>query len=202
MPTDRLTALNEMLRLEADRPLGDVSVISNRATSPISHGLQEAAENLLNKALKALRTGDHRRAETYTARAARLDFDDHEEVHPAWMQAHMLLFEAVTDALEECPDDDHSWLDAALAVLADCGEYARPELEQVLATVDHDWRLRPQESRRVQTALAGVTWSPGLESSPPEQDAERIRAILQILGAVASYQRALDLTDDLDLTDE
>lgn len=196
MPTDRLNAPPDLLYLEKDRPLGDVTLVSNRARSTFSHGLQAAAENLLVKALRAIQAGDSRRAETYVARAVHLDFDDHEEVHPAWLQAHMLLFEAVTDALEECPDDDHSWLDAALAILPECGEYALPELQQVLATIDHDWRLEPRESRRVRAALGDFVWTPRLETSPPEEDVERSRAILQILDAVASYRRRLDGTHE------
>jgi len=178
----------------ADRLLGDVVLASNRAASTVSLGLHAAAENLLVKALRAAGTGDHDRAGAYVARAVRLGFDEHEKVQPAWSQAHMLLFGMVVDALEERPADDHRWLDAALAVLADCGDYARTALLHSLAVVDHDWQLERQESRRIRAALDGIAWASEPEISPPGEEAEQVQAILQILDAVASYDHALDPT--------
>lgn len=192
MPIDRITALTHLLRMETERPLGDVTLVSNRAAAAVSDGLQTAAENLLGKGLRAILTGDRPRAEAYVARAVRLDFDDHEEINPAWWQAHMFLFEVVTDAMEDSEAGDHRWLDAAMTVLAGCGEYARTEFLRVLATIDDDWRLEPRESRRIRTAVHGLGGSHERETSPPEQDAEHVRAVLQILDAVAAFQNELE----------
>ena len=95
------------MTFQADRPLGNVEVVSGRAGQEFSRPLHVAADNLLDKALRALDQGDRERAQRYVERAARIPFDDHEEVQPGLFSAHMTLFSSVTDALEDCdPRDD------------------------------------------------------------------------------------------------
>jgi hypothetical protein len=175
--------LADLLSMDVDKPLDGVRHASGRAMSVVSVGLHTAAENLLVKALRAARSGDLERAEVYVTRAVRLDFDHHEQVHPAPRQAQMLLFTAVTDALEECELGDGRWLDAALTVLPDCDEHARVELLSVLADIDHDWHVEPDESRRIRAAIADLAPTPDADTrSVPE--AEQVRTILQVLDVV------------------
>ena len=174
-----------------DRPLGHLRLASNLAASAVSEGQQSAAENLLVKALRAAGDGDRDRAGAYVARAVRLGFDEYEEVQIAWRQAHLLLFGVVVDALEECPAQDSRWLDAALAVLVDCRDHARTALLHALAVLYHDCPLDRHESRRIRAALDGVDSTPEPVIPPPGDGAEQVRAILQILDAVAAYDHAL-----------
>jgi len=181
----------DLLSMDADQPLDGVRHASGRALSAVSFGLHTAAENLLVKALRAARSGDVERAEAYVTRAVRLDFDDHEQVHPAPQQAQMLLFTAVTDALEECELGDGRWLDAALTVLPDCEEHARAELLSVLADVDHDWHVEPHESRQIRAARAGLTVTSDHDDARSVPEAEQVRMILQVLDVVSAYGDAL-----------
>lgn len=195
MATNRRNTLADLLSVDTDQPLDGVRHASGRAMSAVSLGLHAAAENLLIKALRAVRSGDAERAEGYVTRAAQLDFDDHEQVHPARQQAQMLLFSSVTDALEGCEAGDDRWLDAALAVLPDCEAHARAELLSVLADVDHDWEVERDESRRIRAALAGLTPSLDLEDTRSAPEAEQVRMIMQVLDAVSDYRDALEVTE-------
>ena len=181
--------------MDADQPLDGVRHASGHAMSAVSFGLHAAAENLLAKALRAAEAGDLERARAYVTRAVRLDFDDHEEVHPARAQAQMLLFDSVTDALEGCETGDDRWLDAALTVLPGCEEHARAELLGVLAVVDQDWQLGRAESRRIRTTLGGLTPTLDLDDTRSVPEAEQVRVILQVLGAVSAYRDAFDAFD-------
>ena len=163
--------------------------------SAVSAGLHAAAENLLIKALRAARSGDLGRAEAYVTRAAQLDFDDHEQVHPARNQVQMLLFSSVIDALEECETGDGRWLDAALAVLPDCEEYGRAVLLGALADIDQDWEVERVESRRIRAALADRTSTLDFEDTRAVPEAEQVRMVLQVLDAVSAYRDALGVTE-------
>jgi hypothetical protein len=170
MTTDRLRDVSKLAPM-IDRPLGYLTLASNLAASAVSEGQQSAAENLLVKALRAAGDGDHDRAGAYVARAVRLGFDEYEEVQIAWRQVHLLLVGVVVDAIEECPADDSRGLDATLAVLVDCRDHARTALLHALAGVDR-------------------TSEPKIP--PPGDEAEQVRAILQILDVVAAYGHVLD----------
>ena len=94
------------LAKESDRGLGDIEFFKHRAISSFSRASSEAARNLLHKAQRALDDDDTERARAYVTRAVQLPFDEAEEVPPVAWEAHMLLFTAVTDALEESDEDD------------------------------------------------------------------------------------------------
>jgi len=189
------TPLSTFFRIDTDQPFDGVRHASGRAMSAVSAGLHAAAENLLIKALWEAQSGDLGRAEVYVTRAVRLDFDDHEQVHPARQQAQMLLFSSVVDALEGCEIGDGRWLDAALAVLPDCEEHARAELLGVLADVDHDWEVERDESRRIRAVLVGLTPTLDPEDTRSLPEAEQVRIILQVLDAVSAYRDALGVTE-------
>jgi len=192
---DQLNRLIDLLSIDTDQPLDGVRHASDREMSVISSGLHEAAETLLTKALQAARSGDLSRAETYATRAARLDFDDHERVHPAWQQAQTFLFDSVVDALEDCEFGDSRWLDAALAVLPNCEEHGRAVLLQVLADVDQDWDVQRRESQRITAALVGRTPTLDREDTRSVPEVEQVRFILQVLDVVSAYRDALESTE-------
>lgn len=181
--------------MDTVQPFDGVRHASGRAMSAVSAGLHAAAENLLIKALREAESGAVARAEAYVTRAVQLDFDDHEQVHPARQEAQMLLFSSVVDALEACEIGDERWLDAALAVLPDCEEHARTELLGVLAEVDRDWDVERDESRRIRAALGGITPTLDLADAQSVPEADQAQIILQVLDAVTAYRDALDAAE-------
>jgi hypothetical protein len=196
---ERLTVLDALLEAERARPLAGVVQASNRTASPFSQALQAGAENLLGKAWRAVQAGDRGRAERYVRQAVRLPFDDHEEGHPAWNQASVLLYTEVSDVLEESALDDPGWLDAALAVLtevepetqAEGGFRAQQLFRYLLMAIDNAYQLRPGERRRLRAALGGVPWSADRTPPAPEAEEEHVQAILQVLDLVEAYHGQL-----------
>jgi hypothetical protein len=189
--SDISTLVDGYLREQADRPLGDVQLVSGRAVQQFSRPLHVGADNLLLKALRALEQGDRERARGYIARAARIPFDEFEEEHPGLLSAHMTLFAAVTDALEECAPGDAGWLDAALRVLGSCGEDARLDLLRVLDEAQQAWQLEGRERRRVRAAVAGVDAEGQLRARLEAGRTSADQVILEVLDAVLAYEEAL-----------
>lgn len=162
MTVDVRNVLARLLREAADRPLGDIQLGSNWELSRSSRAMWSGAENLLIKASRALRAGDGDRAAALVNRAVSLPFDDLEGAAPAAIAAHMLLFSSVTDALEESSAADQRWLDSAIDVLdlPDSADPARSEMRHVLAEVDNDYDLPPEERRRLRRATEDVPKGP------------------------------------------
>src|SRR5215204_5063148 len=138
---------------DGDGPFGNARVRSNLIKAGVSRGLQAAAGNLLAKALRAVVAGDDQRARGYVHRAVQLPVDEHEEVHPGSLAASMLLFGAVTDALEACDEDDPMWLDAADQALHTAGDDGRHALLHTLRTIASDYHLPHGEARRITDLL-------------------------------------------------
>jgi hypothetical protein len=191
MPSDLRQLFDEYLAKENNRGFGDIALRANAAVSPFSSASMEAAGNLLAKARKALREGDRDRATRYVDRAVALPYDEVEEAAPAALEAHMALFMAITDELEDADADDQTWLDAALVVLDAAPEAARFDLRNCLVSIDQDYRLSRREHRRIQKALAPVPSTPELYELDLRPD-ELKPAIMQILETVIAYQAALD----------
>lgn len=76
----REAALGRLLQIDRDRPLGEVTLVSDLTRPGFSGGLHDAAESLFAKALRDIRAGDRERVETFVRRAVHLPFDDHEGV--------------------------------------------------------------------------------------------------------------------------
>src|SRR4051794_16773683 len=131
---------------EANRGLGDIPLRSTAALAPMSQAQMDAATNLLTKALAALEIGDRARAHRFIDRAVALPYDEHEEMYPAAMMAHLQMYTAVTDALEQGGD---GWLAAATETLPSASEEARYCLRDVLMDVLSAYQLDDDERRRV-----------------------------------------------------
>ena len=67
---------------QANKPFGNVELVSGRTLAPFSRAGLTAAENLLTKAERALADGDLDRATHLIGRATALNYD-HEETTPA-----------------------------------------------------------------------------------------------------------------------
>ena len=189
--SDISTFVNDDLSERADRPLGNVWLMSGRAHQQFSQPLHVGADNLLIKAVRALEQGDRERAQGYIARAARIPFDEFEEQHPGLLSAHMTLFAAVSDAIEDSDPGDAGWLDAALGVLGSCGEDARLHLLWVLDEAQQGWQLEGRERRRVRAVLAGVDPEGQLQARLEAGRTSAEQVILEVLDAVLAYEDAL-----------
>ncbi|MGL5810325.1 MAG: hypothetical protein ACRCYQ_10300 [Nocardioides sp.] len=70
MSHDALQVIDKYLAV--DQPFGDFELASNRTLQSFSRAGQQAADNLLSKADRALADGDLERARGFVDRAARL----------------------------------------------------------------------------------------------------------------------------------
>lgn len=117
---------------------------------------REAAENLIQKAVRVLKS-DRQRAVAHVERAARLPFDDEDDGAPGGIEAHMLLYTLVTDEFEASDKGDTLWLDAAFAVLeSDADKRGRAELRDVLEEIEPSPNLTADERRRLRAALVSA----------------------------------------------
>lgn len=176
---------------DVERPLDDVAVTSNHLRLAESSGLHAGAENLLLKAIDALGATDEARAEALVRRAARLPFDDYEQMAPAWWQAYMLLFSSITDELEDGPGDD-DWLTAALAVDDTAVEYGRAAVRLALAVIDADFPITHDQGRRIRSRIGERRARQDWQAMIPEGEDAVTAAILQVLAAFTAYDDALD----------
>jgi hypothetical protein len=179
------------LAKDTDRGLGNIEFFRHRAISAFSTASSEAARTLLHKAQRALDDRDTERARAYVMRAVQLPFDEAEGVLPVTWEAHMLLFTAVTDALEESDEDDAAWLDAALDVLASAGTVGRSAMASALSDVPSDFEVTRQEEKRLRRAIAGIPpeTEPFDRGSSPD---ERAEYVLEVVRTTNAYQDALD----------
>lgn len=182
--------MDAFLRSRADQPFGDTDLVSGQALSPFSRAGMEAADNLLRKAQRALATGDLERAFHFVERAVALPYDEHEKTAPAAFTAEMMLFTAVTDALEDSPEGDSGWLDAAVEALSGAKGWGRSELRNTLLTARKDYVVERGESRRIDIAVADVPeWVELSEAALPAE--ELTDAVMSVLEALRVYRSAL-----------
>lgn len=191
MDRNLLNSLTDYFAQQADRPFGNVEMVSGRSLQPFSIAGEEAAKNLLRKASRALDSGDLDRMRALVDRAVRLPFDEHEQSHPAAITAHMELYGLVTDALEGSDEDDSRWLQAAVDALETADEPGRCEMRDVLMAIDQDYGLQPGERVVIRAAVAQVPQRTELRdlrlSEPELRD-----CILSLLRLCREYRAALE----------
>ena len=180
----------------ANRGLGDIPMRATAALAPFSRAQQDAAENLLDKALRALDEGDEARARRFVERAVALPWDEHEQVHPAAMMVHQRLFEAVTDALEEGGDE---WLHALVDTFASAPEEARYCVRDVVASVLQDYDLSGSDQRRLRRLISDIPERAELPDLdlPPYQMASAVVDVLEgVIQYIDAYEETIELTED------
>jgi hypothetical protein len=186
----------EQMTKMSDRGLGDVQLRSNLAVSTQSLTTARAARNLLTKARRDLAAGRGERAASYIDRALRLPYNETAEAPTAAFEAHMILFTAVSEALEDSTGGEPTWLDAAEATLPQCGEHAREDLLQTLRALDHDYPLSAAERRRIRAIAPGGAHVGGIgdvvhERAGDDEAAHRI-VITELLLSTTVYEAELD----------
>ena len=176
---------------QAEQPFGNVELVSGRTLAPFSTAALTAAENLLTKAERALADGDLERASHLVGRATALDYDDHEETTPAAFAASVMLFGAVTDALERSSEGDSRWLGAAVTALTTATGWGQSELRRTLLDIRQNYAVEAEESRTVRDAVVDVPERAELRDAvlPPEELAEAVTSVLQVL---RTYRLALN----------
>lgn len=118
-----------------------------------------AAGNLFDKVVDALRQADEARARRMAAQVAARPFDEHEEVWPGPQAAHYALFELVTDAVEDWPEDDQTWVDALADLAAQLSGRQRDELRHLAAVLHQDAEILgvgELEARRLRALADGA----------------------------------------------
>jgi hypothetical protein len=152
---------------------------------------QEAAENLLNKAVRRLEQDDQVGARRFVDRALALPYDDFEDTQPCLWVAHMLLFTANADELEASPEGDTGWLDRAVTAMEAAGPVAAEEVRFCLRVfLDSVYSLSPSEQRRVRQLTSGVPVDPEPFASAGGSTAVRADAVLDVLGVLLRYEVA------------
>lgn len=169
------------------RPFGDAEFVSGRTMQRFSFAGQEAATNLLTKAIHALDSDERDRARRYVDRAVRLPYDRHEETEPVAMAVHMMLFSDVTDAVEDSDEDDPAWLETAIGVMSTAGECGRCTMRDVLTAIDQDYQLRRVESASLRTAVADVPARPELRDLRLEPH-EMGDCVMSVLAVCRDYR--------------
>lgn len=109
----------DLLSNPQDRGLGRAAVASGRLLNDLGNAQMEAADNLVEKAARAIEAGDEEKADRFIQRACTFPYDERELLHPGPWAAHMLLHGEVTDAFFHSHADDEGWLDAAFELAAD-----------------------------------------------------------------------------------
>jgi hypothetical protein len=160
---------------------------SNLVLAEVSQGQQTAATNLLEKAAVALHRGDRDRARAMVLRAQTLGHDEHEDVDVCSWSVHMMLFNLVTDVLDES-DDEWAWLDAAATVLPDVPESGRHELVDVLVTISKEYRLDHLAAARLSPLVRDALPRPGITDGR----VLGVEEVLDVLATIAAYEDAVD----------
>jgi hypothetical protein len=182
----------ETEQADRDRPLRDLQLQSVRAGFAEGDVLVEAADNLLDKALRDLVQGNSNRAEAYIDRAARLPVSAFHEMEAGRISAHLMLFSAVTDEAEDSGPGESEWLDAALTTLEQCGELAALDLKILLKATAMDYELSPAEKKRISAVVGEQDHDAVLEDLLSSGRASVKDLIRQDLEAIVLYDAALE----------
>ena len=159
---------------------------SNLALAEVSHGQQDAANTLLEKAAAALDDGDRDRATALVQRAKALGHDDHEGVEVCSMAAHMALFTLVSDVAED--GEPCVWLEAAEEVLPTLPSTARTELlDSLVIAGSESIELEPAEARLLRRLVSGAERG----TSVFEGRVFEVDEVLDLLTAINVYDDAV-----------
>jgi hypothetical protein len=163
---------------------GELARQSGRLLNELSHAQIAGAQNLLTKALRALASGDAKRAEQLIERAAQASYDTREAGSPGVRAATVLLYSLISDQFEASEADDMTWLDVAIDVHPRLDPTGRAQV----ASVVHGFVLQEAffdvsavEKRRIQQTFSDAPLEPELGDGPSstlEQRQDIIRSLI------------------------
>ncbi len=166
---------------------GELARQSGRMLNAQSLAQIDGAENLLNKAIRALAAGEAERVEHLIQRAAQLPYDEHEEGSPGVRAASMLVYRHLSDQLEASEYDDTTWLDVVLEVHTGLDPLGQAEV----ASVVHGFVLQQAffavssaEKQRIVKAFGDAPLEAEL-GDMPDATVEQRRRIIRSLVATA-----------------
>jgi hypothetical protein len=170
---------------------------SGRMLNELSYAQLAGAENLLTKAIRALVSGDAKRAEQLIERAAQLAYDEREAGSPGVRAATLLVYCLISDQFEACEADDMTWFDVALDVHPSLDPTGRAQV----ASVVHGFVLQEAffdvsavEKRRIQQAFGDAPLEPDLGDGPNstlDQRQDIIRSLIMSAMALSDAYAAV-----------
>ena len=103
----------------------------------------------------------------------------------------MLLFMFVTDTLEQTPEGDSSWLDAAVGAITAHDGWGRSEMRHTLLAIRQDYDLGRSERRTIDQVTAAV---PERAELPDTRlgATDLAAAVTSVLQVLHTYRSVLD----------
>lgn len=176
---------------------GELARQSGRLLNELSNAQVAGAENLLTKAIRALASGDAKRAGQLIRRAAQMAYDTREAGSPGVRAATMMVYDVISGQFEVSEPVDMTWLDVALDVHPGLDSTGRAEV----ASVVHGFVLQEAffdvsavEKRRIQEAFGDAPLEPELGDGPNsslEQRQDIIRSLIMAAMALSDAYAAV-----------
>ncbi len=157
------------------------------------------AENLLTKAVRALRAGDEDRAETLIRRAAQMPYDEREEDSPGVRAASLLVYSLISDRFEDSEEDDLAWLDVVLEVYPGLDSLGQAEVASLVhgyVLQDAVFIVTATEKRRIRQAFGDAPLEADLGDGPQATVEQRTDIIRSLTRAAAALSEAYATADD------
>jgi hypothetical protein len=173
--------------------VGALARESGQTLNDISNAQITGAENLLVKAMASLATGDTERAEKLIHRVASMPYDSREEESPGIRAALMLVYDLVSDELEDSEHGDTAWLDVALEVYGRVDGAGKSHLastlngfvlQPALFTLDRD------EKRRIREVVGDAPMEADLGEGPDATVAHRSDVITSLVRTTMALESA------------
>ncbi len=159
---------------------------SGRMLNAVGLAQIKGAGNLLDKAIGHLISGDEQRAEQLMLRAARMPYDQREAGSPGVRAATMLVYDVISDELDNSGIDDPTWLDVPIAV----HDRLDPTGQAKVASIVHGFVLQkaffttsPAEKRRISEAFGDAPLNADLGDGPTATVEQRLEIIRSLVAA-------------------
>jgi hypothetical protein len=178
--------LLDVLGEAIDRPFGAGVVAANLRNFSAYRAKTEGLANLLRKAVRRLADGDVVRAEAFIHRVIALTEEGED---PPWGHAHMLLYGAICDAIDDSDEHDSSWLDRAMTVMPELRGFAELELTYALQGMTQEYRLLKKEYGRIRAVVGDSQPGQTMDRMISNGEISMLDAMRQILTVVMLYER-------------
>lgn len=170
--------------------LDDLHQASVRVNQGFRDAANEAAGNLLTKALARLGQGDDAGARSLVRRALAVPYDGLDVMQPAPWWPHVRLYVAIAEDLERREPGDAGYLDRVDALLETCGPVAAQEVRISLRYLLNEVYALPEaEKARIKAIMGDVP----IDSEPlrgvPDDETLRTAAIIETLQALRQHQQ-------------
>ncbi|GLY31850.1 hypothetical protein [Kineosporia sp. NBRC 101731] len=174
----------------AERSLNVTRRASGALLGETSEALQEAAGNLLDKAVARLQEGDEVRARALVERALHLPYDEFEKIRPAVWWLELEVSTQFSDEVELAAEGDSGWLARAELLLSEASEpMVAAVVRAALNDIGSEFRLPQRESRWLNRLIAGEPF--GREPLSEIDDIDELT--VAVLGVLRMLNRQAEL---------